>query len=49
LLLKTIPAIDAPEQIDCDEGVAKATGAGFTNTVALLVQELELLVIVKVT
>lgn len=38
-----------PEQTVCDEGVATATGAGLTNTFALLAQLFVVGVMVKVT
>ena len=36
LLLNAICVIVADEQMVCDEGVAVATGAGFTSTVAVI-------------
>ena len=35
LLVSVIGVIDAPEQMDCEEGVLTALGRGFTNTVAV--------------
>ena len=51
-LVNTIVVIVAPEQIVCDDGVATASGVGFTSTVAVLVgprQPLAVGVIVNVT
>ena len=36
LLLKAIVVMAAPEHIVCDDGVAIASGLGFTNTVAVV-------------
>lgn len=47
--VKFIVAIAVPEHTDCDKGVTIAVGAGFTNTVALLLQLLVPLVMVNVT
>ena len=44
-----MPVMATPEQTGCDDGVTVATGAGFTSTVALLVQVLPLRVMVNVT
>lgn len=35
-LLRAIVVMEAPEQIDCDDGAAKASGAGSTVTVAVI-------------
>ena len=48
LLLNTI-GVMAPEQILCDDGVAVATGTGFTSTFALLAQLFVVGVMVNVT
>jgi hypothetical protein len=47
-LLNTI-GVMAPEQILCDDGVAVATGTGFTSTFALLAQLFVVGVMVNVT
>ena len=50
--LSAIGVIVTPEQTVCDDGVATATGAGFTNTVALMgapVQPFAVGIMVKVT
>jgi hypothetical protein len=49
LLVNVTGVIVAPEQMVCVNGVAVATGAGFTSTVARLVQVPELGVMVNVT
>jgi hypothetical protein len=49
LLVSVTGVIVTPEQMVCVNGVAVATGTGFTRTVALLVQVLELRVMVNVT
>lgn len=51
-LVNTIVVIAVPVQIDCKAGVAKASGLGFTNTVAVISvpgQPFTLGVIVNVT
>jgi len=52
LLLNAIGVIVDPEQTVCDDGVATATGLGFTSTVAVMdppVQPLAVGVMVNVT
>lgn len=52
VLLNTIVVIAVPEQMVCDDGVATATGIGFTKTVAVIAtpgQPLAIGVIVNVT
>jgi len=50
LLLNTTGAMVDPEQIVCVNGVAEVTGAGFTNTVAVIGPPVQLLgVMVNVT
>ena len=36
LLLEMIGVLAVPEQTVCEDGVASATGVGFTNTVAVM-------------
>jgi hypothetical protein len=49
VLLNAIAVMGIPEHTVCDDRVTAATGLGFTSTVALLVQEFELGVMVNVT